>query len=78
MRPGCRTTNVVLRVPSVSGSAVTSGAWSTSASATKSSISSGRGTMNIVFAKRAWYGLAVTTRTPMRWSGSAPAKWSTT
>ncbi len=36
------------------------------------------GSMNIVFANSAWYGLAVITRTAIRWAGSAPAKASTT
>ncbi len=43
-----------LRVPSSSGSASTCGACSTSVSGLNEGISSGRGTMNIVFAKRAW------------------------
>ena len=66
------------RVPSASGSASTAGACRTTTSGTSECSSSTVGVMNIVFAKSAWYGLPVITRTPMRWAVSAPAKASTT
>ena len=67
-----------VRVPSASGSASTAGACSTSTSGANDRSSAAAGVMNIVFANSAWYGLPVTTRTPMRWAWSAPAKASTT
>ncbi len=42
-----------VRVPSASGSASTSGAWSTSTSGTNDRSSEAAGVMNIVFAKSA-------------------------
>ena len=77
-RPGCRTTNVSLRVPSSSGSAVTAGACSTSASGSWSASSSSVGSMKSVFANSACQALSVMTRTASRCSGSAPANASTT
>ncbi len=67
-----------LRVPSVAGSASRSGACRTSACGSKEASSSSVGSMNIVFAKSAWYGRSVITRTAIWWAGSAPAKASTT
>ena len=67
---------VPVRVPSSAGTASSAGACSTSACGVKPVSSSGFGSMNIVFAKSAWYGCVVTTRTAIRCAGSAPANAS--
>ena len=67
-----------VRVPSCAGSASTSGSWSTSTSGSKPARSASAGSMNIVFAKSAWYGCVVRTRTASRCFGSAPQKASIT
>ena len=67
-----------LRVPSLSGSASTAGAWRTSAWGTWLAASPSVGSMKSVFAKSACQGLSVTTRTAIRCAGSAPAKASMT